>query len=77
MTWRKRWLVKMLILSLALTGGCGSFFRRPVIYLPSEDKPVFLKKSDPVPFDGILMSPGSYVRTFQNCAEEMIALPNE
>ncbi len=71
MTWRRRFGVTMAMLLLSAMTGCAAFGRK-VIYLPSEDRPVFLKKADPAPFDGILLSPGGYVKAFDKCAEQVL-----
>jgi len=52
--------------------GCARFKQHSVL-LDSE-LPVYIKKGDTVPYDGIFMQEGFYVRMFEKCAE---AIPNK
>lgn len=73
MSWPKRLLSVILALLIALTPGCANLGKRPVMYIPGDEKTEFIEKGDIAPFSGILLSPIAYQRTFEKSAEEIMS----
>jgi len=70
--WRKRWRMVTAMALLSLSAGCLSFERSKVVYLPSDEKPVFLNAGEAVPFDGVCLQRGTYQKLFEGCADRVL-----
>lgn len=53
----------ILILLLVLVAGCAKQVQ--VQYLPAEEKVVHLKKGEPAPFEGFLLSPSTLATLYE------------